>query len=467
MEYVSTRGQSDALGFCDAVETGLAPDRGLFLPAQLPDLSSEIRQWDAEELAYPELCRRFFTHFATDLAPDTLRRRVTDSYTKFNHDEIAPVVQLDGKLHVLELFHGPTLAFKDFALQLLGNLYEEQIARTGRPINVLGATSGDTGSAAIHGLLGKAGVRIFILYPYGRISPLQERQMTTTGAGNVFPVAIDGSFDDGQRIVKDLFGELDFKARYNLSAINSINLARILAQCVYYVWAWMRLPKETRDETEFVVPTGNFGNVLAGWLAHRMGLPCGGFRVAVNQNDILHRLFTTGIYEFGSVSPSHAPSMDIQVASNFERFLYYLTGQDAAEVRRIMQEMASAGTFRFEAFAAPQFSSSRTDDAGIVRMIQQAYQRYHYIADPHTACGFNLPQDGRPRCLLATAHPAKFPQVIENAIGIRPTSPSLEDLQDLPIVSYRLPGSTAAVRELIEEHGMENEEADEDDNGED
>ena len=283
--------------------------------------------------------------------------------------------------------------------------------------------------------------------------------MTTTGSGNVFPVAIDGSFDDGQRIVKDLFGELEFKARYNLSAINSINLARILAQCVYYIWAWMKLPKATRDETEFVVPTGNFGNVLAGWLAHRMGLPCGGFRVAVNQNDILHRLFSSGVYELGSVQPSHAPSMDIQVASNFERFLYYLRGENPAEVRDIMAEMAAEGRYHFEAFAAPGFASSRTADADIVRLLQQAYRDYGYIADPHTACGFNLPDDGRPRCILATAHPAKFPDIIAQAIGVRPPSPAPEELLDLPIVSYRLPASTAAVKELLEAHGKENDEA--------
>lgn len=462
MDYLSTRGQAPTLGFCDAVESGLAPDRGLFLPARLPDLAEEMRSWDEEGLSYAALCTRFFAHFATDLPPDVLHRRVEESYTKFDHPEIAPIIQLDERLCVLELFHGPTLAFKDFALQLLGNLYEEQIARTGRPINVLGATSGDTGSAAIHGLLGKAGVRIFILYPYGRISPLQERQMTTTGAGNVFPVAIDGSFDDGQRSVKDLFGDLDFKARYNLSAINSINLARILAQCVYYIWAWMKLPRAWRDEVEFVVPTGNFGNVLAGWLAHRMGLPCGGFRVATNQNDILHQLFTTGTYQVGSVRPSFAPSMDIQVASNFERFLYYMVGEKPEEVCRIMGEMGSAGTFHFETFAAPKFASSRSDDREIVRLIKDAYTRYHYVADPHTACGFNLPADGRPRCLLATAHPAKFPQVIESAIGVHPTAPVLKALMDLPIISYRLPAQTTAIRELIEEHGMENTEEDSD-----
>ncbi len=454
MEFISTRGQAPTLTFCDAVEAGLASDRGLYLPAKLPDLSREIPAWQG--LSYPEICDRFFAHFATDLPAATRSKRIRESFRHFTDPSIAPVVLLDDRLAVLELFHGPTLAFKDFALQLLGNLYEEQIARTGRAINVLGATSGDTGSAAIHGLLGKSGCRSFILYPHGRISPLQERQMTTTGADNVFPIAIDGSFDDGQRIVKDLFGDLDLKAQYNLSAINSINLARILAQCVYYCWAWLQLPAAWRDEVEFVVPTGNFGNVLAGWLARRMGLRCGGFRVAVNRNDILHRLFTTGTYQLGSVEASHAPSMDIQVASNFERFLYYFVDQDPAKVRSVMAQMQQTGNFSFPDFKAPGFASSRTDDSEILRLIRHAHQRYGYLADPHTACAFNLPEDGRPRCLVATAHPAKFPEVIRAALGIHPTSPSLEALLEKPIVNYRLPATTEAIEEFLVTHAKEN-----------
>ncbi|MEC8279972.1 MAG: threonine synthase, partial [Verrucomicrobiota bacterium] len=325
MQYISTRGQVPAVSFSTAVAQGLAPDGGLYLPEKLPNLRPHLGEWS--KLGYTELCEAFFAVFATDIDSAELKEVVASSYTKFDHADIAPIVKLDDTRYVLELFHGPTLAFKDFALQLLGNLYESQIARNRSRISVLGATSGDTGAAAIHGLLGKEGVTTFILYPDGRISPLQERQMTCTGAGNVFPLAIKGSFDDAQTAMKTVFEDREFAAEVGLSAVNSINLARILAQCVYYLYAYFRLPEDVRDDITFVVPTGNFGNVLAGWLVQRMGLPIKGFRVATNQNDILHRLFQAGTYQLDEVVPSVAPSMDIQVASNFERFLYYAEGR--------------------------------------------------------------------------------------------------------------------------------------------
>ncbi|MEM9227781.1 MAG: threonine synthase, partial [Verrucomicrobiota bacterium] len=253
MQYISTRGQCEPVSFTEAVATGLAPDGGLYLPESIPDLAAQREAFYS--LDYEDLSFAFFRELASGMDEETLRRLIDASYTRFTDPKIAPLVPLADDLHVLELFHGPTLAFKDFALQLVGNLYEEQIRCSGEAINVLGATSGDTGSAAIHGLLGKAGVNSFILYPDGRISPLQERQMTTTGADNVFPVAITGSFDDAQKIIKDLFGDLEFKAKYRLSAINSINLARILAQCVYYVYAVGQLPAERRENIEFIVPT--------------------------------------------------------------------------------------------------------------------------------------------------------------------------------------------------------------------
>ena len=317
MQYISTRGQVPAVSFSTAVAQGLAPDGGLYLPEELPDLKPHLAEWS--KLSYAELCEAFFAVFATDIDSAELKEVVARSYTKFDHADIAPIVKLDDDRYVLELFHGPTLAFKDFALQLLGNFYESQIARTKSRISVLGATSGDTGAAAIHGLLGKEGVTTFILYPDGRISPLQERQMTCTGADKVFPLAIKGSFDDAQTAMKTVFEDREFAAEVGLSAVNSINLARILAQCVYYLSAYFRLPEDVRGDITFVVPTGNFGNVLAGWLVQRMGLPIKGFRVATNQNDILHHLFQTGTYQLDDVAPSVAPSMDIQVASNFER----------------------------------------------------------------------------------------------------------------------------------------------------
>ncbi|MGC6606894.1 MAG: threonine synthase, partial [Lentimonas sp.] len=306
MQFISTRGQVPPVSFSTAVAQGLAPDAGLYLPEELPDLTPYLKEW--EGLSYAELCEAFFAIFATDIDPQELHAIVSRSYKQFDHKDIAPIVELGDDRFVLELFHGPTLAFKDFALQLLGNLYASQIARTSKPISVLGATSGDTGAAAIHGLLGKKGVTTFILYPDGRISPLQERQMTCTGADNVFPLAIKGSFDDAQTAMKTVFEDQEFAAEVGLSAVNSINLARILAQCVYYLSAFFRLPADKREEVTFVVPTGNFGNVLAGWLVQRMGVPIKGFRVATNQNDILHRLFETGIYQLDAVEPSLAPS---------------------------------------------------------------------------------------------------------------------------------------------------------------
>jgi len=453
MRFISTRGQAPALGFSDAVATGLAPDGGLYLPESLPRFTAaELARFESR--SYADLCFEFLSRFATDIPADTLRALIAKSYTTFSHADIAPVVKLDERTFVLELFHGPTLAFKDFALQLLGNLYGNQCAVRGQSINVLGATSGDTGSAAIHGLLGKPGTAIFILYPDGRTSPLQERQMACTGAANVHALAISGTFDDAQAALKELFADQEFRTRHRLSAVNSINLARILAQCVYYLWAYLRLPAGVRDEIEWVVPTGNFGNVLAGWLLQKMGVPLHGFRVATNQNDILHRLFTTGDYRTGAVTPSLAPSMDIQVSSNFERFLYFSVGQNPAKVREVMETFKKTGAYTFENFDRDTFTASRTDDAEIPGIIRQVYQDFGYIADPHTACGFKSLAKDRPSIVLATASPAKFPDTIVSAIGIEPTHPSLEVLKAKPLVKHKLPASAAAIRAYLDQHAV-------------
>ncbi len=452
MRYISTRSQSTPQSFAQCVAQGLAPDGGLYLPESLPDFSGNLKDW--ESLSYPDLCREFLWPFVEgDFTKDQLDAMVKRAYVRFTAQEIAPLKQLDDATHVLELFHGPTLAFKDFALQLLGEFYEAQITRTGHAINILGATSGDTGSAAIHGMLGKKGAAIFILYPYGRVSPLQERQMTCTGASNVFPIAIDGTFDDAQDIVKELFGDRAFKQDCSLSAVNSINIARILAQCVYYFWAWLRLPKAAREKgVHFVVPTGNFGNILAGWLARKMGLPIATLRVATNQNDILHRLFTTGVYQVGEVKPSLAPSMDIQVASNFERFLYFAEGCAPEKVRAVMETFKRAGKYVFENFAADGFSASRMDDARIPDVIRAVYEKYRYILDPHTACAFAEPFAEGTTVVLATASPAKFPETIEQAIGVHPTDPSLEALKQKPMQRARMEASSARVADYIKRH---------------
>jgi threonine synthase len=452
MKFLSTRGQTSSLGFSDAVATGLAPDGGLFLPETLPDFSKELKRF--EGLGYADLCFEFLRVFATDIPAHTLREIIAASYTKFADPAIAPLKPLGKNLYVLELWHGPTLAFKDFALQLLGNLYAHQCKVRRETINVLGATSGDTGAAAIHGLLGKPGTAIFILYPDGRVSPLQERQMTCTGADNVFAIAIDGTFDDAQNSLKEIFGDQDFRTRHRLSAVNSINLARVLAQCVYYLYAWLKLPASERGNVEFVVPTGNFGNVLAGWMLQKMGVPIRGFRVATNQNDILYRLFTTGEYRVGAVQPSLAPSMDIQVASNFERFIYFEVGRDPARVREVMQTFKAMGAYTFSNFNRDIFSASRCSNAEIPGIIARVHREHGYIVDPHTACGFKELNPDRVNVVLSTASPAKFPETIHAAIGLEPTHPSLEALKSKPIVKHRLKADATAIRAFIDAHAV-------------
>ena len=452
MKFLSTRGQTEPLGFSEAVAIGLAPDGGLFLPETLPELSGELAR--CAPLDYAALCHELLRRFATDVEAAALKDMVTRAYRGFTHPAIAPLEQLGENLFVLELFHGPTLAFKDFALQLLGNLYEHQCRLRGETLNVLGATSGDTGAAAIHGLLGKPGVAIFILYPDGRIAPLQERQMTCTGAANVFALAVEGTFDDAQAALKDVFGDQVFRQKHRLSAVNSINLARVLAQCVYYLYAWLRLPQEKRLNVEFVVPTGNFGNVLAGWMLQKMGVPIRGFKIATNQNDILYRLFTTGEYRIAAVAPSLAPSMDIQVASNFERFLYYSAGREPARVREIMQTFKANGVYRFEHFDADTFTASHCTDAEITGIIKHVYHKYGYVCDPHTACGFKELSRDRVSVVLATASPAKFPDVIRAAIGQESTHPSLEILKSRPIAKHPIKADPAAIKDFIEQHGV-------------
>lgn len=453
MKFISTRGETAPLGFSDAVATGLAPDGGLFLPEVLPQFSAEDLAGFAG-LDYPGLCTAFFRRFATDLDDATFEAIVAKSYQSFDHPDIAPLVPLAENLQVLELFHGPTLAFKDFALQLLGNLYEHQCVSRGQSINVLGATSGDTGAAAIHGLLGKPGTAIFILYPDGRVAPLQERQMTCTQADNVYAMAIEGSFDDAQDALKEIFADQDFRLGHRLSAVNSINLARVLAQCVYYLSAWLRLPSAQQDNVEFVVPTGNFGNVLAGWMLQRMGVPIRGFRVATNQNDILYRLFTSGDYRVDAVTPSLAPSMDIQVASNFERFLYYNVGQDPARVREVMATFKATGRYKFENFDTDTFTATRCADAEIPSLIKSVYDKYGYVADPHTACAFAGHDPERLSIVLATAHPAKFPDTIKAAIGVDSVHPSLETLKERPIVKHQVSADAASIRQFITDRAV-------------
>ncbi len=449
MQYLSTRGQTRPHAFSEAVEAGLAPDGGLFLPESWPDISGRLSAW--EKLGYPELAAEFFQLFAPDISPPEWHALTAQAYARFDAPDVAPLRRLDDSTYVLELFHGPTLAFKDFALQLLGLLYKRQVAHTGRRLAVLGATSGDTGSAAIHGCMGQEGITIFILYPDGRVAPLQERQMACTGSANVFAIPVPGTFDDAQRVVKETFGDTAFASMHHLSAVNSINIARVLAQCVYYIWAWLRLPPRARGGVEFVVPTGNFGNVLAGWMAQRMGLPGVSFCVATNQNDILYRFFTSGEYQQGHVVPSCAPSMDIQAASNFERFLYFLLGEDPSKVRDVMAQMKAGQPVRVPSGQAAM-RATRMTDAEIRETIARVHAQHGYTVDPHTACGFAHLDSSRVSVVLATAHHAKFPDVVREATGAEPTHPTLEALKNLPLQRHPLDATPEAVKAFIAAH---------------
>ena len=448
MKYVSTRGLTPAHSFSEAVEAGLAPDGGLFLPEVLPSIADKLAEW--EGLSYAEVAAEFFSIFAPEISKVEWHELTRAAYERFESPDVAPLVKLDERTYVLELFHGPTLAFKDFALQLLGLLYKRQVRMSGRPIAVLGATSGDTGSAAIHGCMGQEGITIFIMYPDGRVAPLQERQMACTGAANVFAMPVPGTFDDAQRMVKEAFADTAFVEKCGLSAVNSINIARVLAQSVYYIWAWLKLPSEVRETVEFVVPTGNFGNVLAGWLAKQMGLKVGGFRVATNQNDILFRFFTTGRYEEGVVKPSFAPSMDIQAASNFERFLYFMLKQDTSKVRAVMGQMKAGEVVDFGELDTG-FTASRMDDVEIPEAIESVWKEYGYVVDPHTACAFKeMAQDGV-SVILATASPAKFPEVVIQATGSEPTHPALELLKGKALVRHPLAADVELVKAFVAE----------------
>lgn len=450
MQYLSTRGQTRPHTFSEAVEAGLAPDGGLFLPESLPDISGKLAGWAS--LSYAELAAEFFELFAPEIPAAQWQAMTREAYAKFDSPDVAPLRKITEKTYILELFHGPTLAFKDFALQLLGLLYKRQTKLNGKRLAVLGATSGDTGSAAIHGCMGQEGIDIFILYPNGRVAPLQERQMACTGAANVYAIPVPGTFDDAQRVVKETFGDTAFAQSINLSAVNSINIARVLAQCVYYIWAWLKLPEAARETVEFVVPTGNFGNVMAGWLAQQMGLKCGGFRVATNQNDILYRFFTSGEYRQGEVLPSHAPSMDIQAASNFERYLYFMLGQDPAKVREVMAKMKNGEAVSLPLPAVTSFRATRMDDETIPKVIAQMWKDWQYVLDPHTACAFTDMAKDRVSVVLATASPAKFPDVVTQATGSEPTHPTLEALKDKPLKTYPMPATMEAVKAFIVAH---------------
>ncbi len=451
MYYVSTRGGVKPVSFSRAVMMGLATDGGLLLPETIPTLDqATLRAWAG--LSFTDLAVEvMLPYVGDDLTREELAGLVQRSCATFAHPDVTPMVQAGGQ-RILELFHGPTAAFKDVALQFLGNLFEFLLDRQGGQLNILGATSGDTGSAAIYGVRGKERISIFILHPLGRVSPIQERQMTTVLDGNVHNIAIRGSFDDGQRIVKELFNDLPFKERHSLGAVNSINWARVLAQTVYYFYAWGRMSGgDVARRVSYSVPTGNFGDIFAGYIASRMGLPVDRLILATNRNDILYRFVASGSYAVGAVHPTLSPSMDIQLASNFERYLYYLMDEDPHAVRSLMERLGRDGGFSIpeekRRTVESLFSAASVDDAETLEQIRRTYREAGYILDPHSAVGVRAAAGRQDTVCLATAHPAKFPDAVREAIGIEAEPPpSLQGLMDKERRCLELDASSAALR---------------------
>ena len=458
MQYVSTRGSAPTLDFAGVTLAGLANDGGLYVPAEWPQFSPEEIA-SMRGLPYAELAARVMQPFVGDcLTPESLRGLTAKAYGRFAHAAVTPLTQLDERQWLLELFHGPTLAFKDVALQMLGLLFEEFLAREDGTLTIVGATSGDTGSAAIDAVAGLDRVEIFMLHPKGRVSDVQRRQMTTVRAPNVHNFAIDGSFDDAQAMVKRIFADRDVTAKHRIGAVNSINWARLMAQVVYYFAASLQLGGPER-EVAFSVPTGNFGDVFAGHVAERIGLPIKRLIVATNTNDILYRALSNGDYSTGTVTPTAAPSMDIQVSSNFERLLFDVGGRDgialAEQMRGFEASKAMQLTNAQRDGAAALFTSMRADEDDMARAMRWACEDCAEIVDPHTAIGLHaaraveLPHDV-PVVTLATAHPAKFPDAVERSTGTRPSLPArVGDLFAREEAYTERPGTYVAVRDHI------------------
>jgi threonine synthase len=465
MQYVSTRGSAPALDFEGVTLAGLASDGGLYVPAEWPRFSADdIRAMRG--LAYPDLAARIMAPFVTpSLTEDELLAICHAVYGDFGHAAVTPLVQLDSQHWLLELFHGPTLAFKDVALQLLGRFFETFLERRGERLTIVGATSGDTGSAAIQAVAGLERVEIFMLHPDGRVSDVQRRQMTTVRAPNVHNLAIGGSFDDAQAHVKRMFTDADVTATLNLGAVNSINWARLMAQVVYYFASALQLGAPER-RVAYSVPTGNFGDVFAGYVAAKMGLPIERLIVATNINDILHRALSSGDYSAGGVTPTITPSMDIQVSSNFERLLFDCGGRDgmamAAQMRAFEASKAMQLTNAQAQGARALFASARADQVETAQALQWAYREAGQVIDPHTGVGLHgaraLTARGAiaaevPLVTLATAHPAKFPDAVERAIGVRPALPArVGDLFGRAESYAAIAGDYAASRDYVLGH---------------
>jgi threonine synthase len=460
MKYISTRSEAGAepLTFDQALLAGLARDGGLFLPAEWPRFSNEEIA-AMRGLPYAQLCFKIIKPFIGDAIEDeTLKAISQKAYSGFSRRAVTPLAQIDEKTFLLELFHGPTLAFKDLAMQLLGGLFDHVLKSEGRAMTIVGATSGDTGGAAIEAMRGRDAVSTFIMHPKGRVSDVQRRMMTTVTDKNVRNIAIEGNFDDCQNILKELFNDHAFRDEVGLGGVNSINWARIMAQTVYYFAAGLALGAPDR-RLAFVVPTGNFGDIFAGYVAQQMGLPIERLVIGTNTNDILVRALTTGEYRPTAVVSTSSPSMDIQVSSNFERLIYETCGRDAAEVRGYMAGLAQSGGFTLKRSTLAKirsgFSAHRCDEAEVAKVIQDELSRNDTLVDPHTATGLHAARcepldDDIARIVLSTAHPAKFPDAVEEMSGRRPPlPPQFDGLLDAAEHFVVLPNDVDAVRNWI------------------
>ncbi|MGV2127631.1 threonine synthase [Agrobacterium vitis] len=460
MDFISTRGEAPALNFCDALLAGLARDGGLYLPREWP----KMRKRDIRALrgkTYQEVAFAVLKPFVDgEIKDDALQAMIHDAYATFRHPAVAPLVQTGPNSYILELFHGTTLAFKDVAMQLLGRLMDHVLRERGQRATIVGATSGDTGGAAIDAFAGLDNIDMFILFPKGKVSPVQQRQMTTSKAGNVRAVAIEGNFDDCQDLVKAMFNHVAFRDKVQLSGVNSINWARIMAQVVYYFTAALSLGGPDR-KISFTVPTGNFGDIFAGYVAREMGLPIDKLVIATNDNDILARTLKTGRYEMRGVLATTSPSMDIQISSNFERLLFEASGRNAGEIRSQMASLKQSGAFEIKPDALKTirklFRAGRATQQEVAKTIATTLAETGYLLDPHTACGvvvaskFEKPQS--PMVTLATAHPAKFPAAVKSASGIDPALPTwLADLMDREERFDVLAGELDVVEAFISAH---------------
>ncbi len=458
MQYVSTRGQAPVLSFEEAMLSGLARDGGLYVPRDVPAMAPDAMAALAG-LSYEEAAFRVMRPFLGEsFAEDELHEIIARAYAGFAHAARAPITQIGSNHFLLELFHGPTLAFKDFAMQLIGQLFQAALARRGQRVTIVGATSGDTGSAAIEAFRGLDNVDVFILFPEGRVSEVQRRQMTTPGEANVHALALDGDFDDCQARLKDMFNDFAFRDEVRLAGVNSINWARVLAQVVYYVTSAVSLGAPHRA-VDFTVPTGNFGDIYAGTIARRMGLPIERLVIATNQNDILHRALESGVYETRGVAPSISPSMDIQVSSNFERALFDACGRDGAAVAQLMDALRDTGRFAIPRGALQYlrelYATGRASEDETRATIAAIYRDTGRIVCPHTAVAVKVAQESlgtAPMITLATAHPAKFPDAVEAATGTRPALPAhMADLFEREERMTPVANDLGALQSLIRE----------------